>query len=213
MVDIDVVSGSVREDSILGFALSLVGNARWHENWRSLAPSGLLVVVEPESIDVVARSALRFRSERYRGPFVVISERAEDARVAGWLNAGIDLWLPVDVNGWYLVAAIGALARRSAIPDLDAISPESDKILGNARRPLTRMEWELLRYLRSNCSRWVSKHELSLAVLGHPPRGYDDSTLRVHVCRVRRALGNRRDLVESERQKGWRWAEGRRTNA
>jgi two-component system OmpR family response regulator len=76
--------------------------------------------------------------------------------------------------------------------------------------PLTRLEFDLLRYLVAHSDRVVSNAELLDCIVGgvHQP---GSSLLRVHICHLRRKLGSARNSVKTVRGRGF-WFDGRFAN-
>lgn len=206
MVDITIASRFVDRGSSLGGLLGLLGNTHWLERRAIDAVDRarrLLVVADPAPLCELEAVAREFRQRGYTGATALIAERAPDLDVARVLNGGVDLVLPIESNGWYLLAALHAFIRRAL---LDERAGQSDAPAVQSST-LTASQRELLRVLVGRSGAWVTKAELSVALTGHPPRGYDDTTIRVHVHRLRRALGEAGALIESKRNIGWRWIE------
>lgn len=71
---------------------------------------------------------------------------------------------------------------------------------------LTRTEQRILDFLKSRAGAWTSIPQIIVEVLGthHKP---DSPLVRVHVCSIRKKLGDEARRLESDphRERGYRW--------
>lgn len=75
--------------------------------------------------------------------------------------------------------------------------------------PLTRLEFDLLRYLVANADRVVDSIELMATVVGGVHQA-GSSLVRVHICRLRTKLGRVRNSIQTVRGRGF-WFDARYT--
>lgn len=135
-------------------------------------------------------------------PVLVITERGDDVdRIIG-LELGADDYLPKPFNSREVVARIRAILRRTARGAAPVTSQPTTIQLGDlemdlARRRttlsgksvnLTGLEFELLRVFLGAAGQVVSRQDIAREVF-HRPMLAMDRTLSVHVCSLRRKLG------------------------
>jgi two-component system response regulator CpxR len=139
-------------------------------------------------------------------PVILLTARGDDIdRIVG-LEIGADDYVPKPFNPRELTARIQAVLRRTEPRQ----APESrvltvgDVVLDPRARTvvrageqveLTTVEFDLLQALLASAGDVVSRDELTHAVLGRELAPFDRS-IDMHISRVRRKLGERRDGVE-----------------
>jgi DNA-binding response OmpR family regulator len=143
-----------------------------------------------------------------RTPVLMLTARGDDVdRIVG-LELGADDYLPKPFNPRELVARIRAILRRAGDDDPRAIGDrgparlvvddiEMDlgrRVVRRSGMPidLTAVEFHLLEILLGAAGSVVRRHDLAQTVLGRALGPFDRS-LDVHVSRLRKKLGPRRD--------------------
>jgi two-component system response regulator CpxR len=159
-------------------------------------------------LDVVLRGAsgldvLRQIRSESDIPVIVLTERGDDVdRIIG-LELGADDYLPKPFNQRELVARIRAILRRSTrgaspapvqptvlqLGDLEMDLARRQTTLGGKTVTLTGLEFELLRVFLGAAGQVVSRQDIAREVF-HRPMLAMDRTLSVHVCSLRRKLGD-----------------------
>jgi DNA-binding response OmpR family regulator len=97
---------------------------------------------------------------------------------------------PERLSGTYRIAA-----------ELVFIPEKSQLMIDNDLVQLTATELKLVMYLAERAGTWVPSEELLTAVLGRPPRE-DYALIRVHLCNIRRKLGQHAARLTSRRNVG-----------
>lgn len=159
--------------------------------------------------------------------FLVTTQDGAEAGAA-LLSAGADFWLPSSAGPELIASCIVAARRRresqrdvsvwrqGAADDVEgapARSPHSEFALDPRRmtlrigRHLARLsaaEFRICAYLVRHRERWVQDTELRRAVF-RPHAIGSESLVRVHVHKIRKALGNHHQCVQSKRHMGYRF--------
>ncbi len=140
---------------------------------------------------------LRRLRERRRTPVLMLTARGDHVdRVVG-LEMGADDYIPKPFDPRELVARIRAVLRRAEVhaPSERLVNGELRVELAarearyrGAILPLTRLELDLLVTLMRSAGTLVSREHLSRTVLGRTFQS-SDRTLDVHLCNLRRKLG------------------------
>lgn len=160
---------------------------------------------------------LRMRPATARTPIIMLTARtSEGDRVVG-LDAGADDYITKPFSPRELAARVRAVLRRGQpeemaapaiykgarlVADFDAIAIEVD---GRAVR-LTRLEYELLRYLVENRNRVLSRERLLERVWGYD-RMIETRSVDVHVGRLRAKLGAAGKQIETVVGLGYKFVE------
>ena len=136
-------------------------------------------------------------------PIILLTARGDDVdRIIG-LELGADDYLPKPFNQRELVARIRAILRRSTrgaapapvqptvlqLGDLEMDLARRQTTLGGKTVTLTGLEFELLRVFLGAAGQVVSRQDIAREVF-HRPMLAMDRTLSVHVCSLRRKLGD-----------------------
>lgn len=130
-------------------------------------------------------------------PIVFLTARAgEDDRVAG-LRSGADDYVVKPFSPRELVARVGAVLRRTAVPaaasygagELSVDAESREVTVAGTPVELTRTEFDLLGVLAERPGRVLSRAELLARVQGYDFAGYD-RTIDAHVKNLRRKLGD-----------------------
>lgn len=158
--------------------------------------------------------------------FLVTTQGGADAGAA-LLSAGADFWLPNSAGPELIASCIVAARRRregqrdvsvwrqGATDDVEsAPAPASSEFALDPRRMTFRVgrhlarlsaaEFRICAYLVRHSERWVQDTELRRAVF-RPHATGSDSLVRVHVHKIRKALGNHHQCVQSKRNMGYRF--------
>lgn len=145
---------------------------------------------------------LKHVRSRSRVPIIMLTARGgESDRIRG-LELGADDYLPKPFNPRELLARIKAIFRRSepSLPVSDAgeLLQDGDLKLhltarkafrGNEELHLTAVEFNLLEHLVRSTGQVLKRRDLALLILGRPLE-YDDRSLDVHVCNLRKKIGD-----------------------
>jgi DNA-binding response OmpR family regulator len=162
---------------------------------------------------------LRLLRSHCNMPIVILSEDSNDSERIIALEMGADDSIPKPCSPGELVARIRAILRRTQ-PDINAEEPDVISVgtmtIWPRRRmasidgkplPLTSTEFSLLELLSRHAGSVISKHDLTLAVLGRPLTAYDRS-IDVHISSIRQKLGPRPDdlpWIHTVRGKGYQF--------
>lgn len=158
---------------------------------------------------------LRSRPETMSMPIIMLTARtSENERVAG-LDMGADDYVIKPFSLRELSARVRAVLRRkpAAAPaaiyegkhlraDFDAVRIEADGV----PVPLTRREFELLRFLVENRNRVLSRDRLLERVWGYE-KTIETRSVDVHVGRLRSKLGSAGAQIETVVGLGYRFVE------
>jgi two-component system, OmpR family, alkaline phosphatase synthesis response regulator PhoP len=160
---------------------------------------------------------LRERDESRHLPIIMLTARTtENDRVAG-LDLGADDYMTKPFSLRELSSRVRAVMRRSSAPqerpavsyrgahltaDFDAVAVAVD----GRPVPLTRREFELLRYLVQNRNRVISRDRLLERVWGYE-RLVETRSVDVHVGRLRSKLGDAGRQIETVIGLGYRFNE------
>jgi DNA-binding response OmpR family regulator len=160
-----------------------------------------LVLLDLALPDVDGVELFREIQSRRSIPVIMVTARdAEADRVLG-LEMGADDYVTKPFSPRELIARVRAVLRRgdpvewsddSAIALGDVrIDPRTRGVtVGSTSVDLTRMEFDLLRYLLAQPGRVFNRAQLLEAVWGYPSE-VDTRTVDVHVAQLRRKLGER----------------------
>ncbi|RKY19101.1 MAG: DNA-binding response regulator, partial [Planctomycetota bacterium] len=152
-------------------------------------------------------------------PIVMVTAKGDEADVVLGLGLGADDYVPKPFSPKELVARIRAVLRRSASSvDHDEqrrivcgpleIDPTRHKVLLSGRElGLTATEFRILHYLAGSPGRVFSRDQILAFALG-PHAVVTDRSVDVHVRAIRQKLAEARDLIETVRGIGYRFAEG-----
>jgi DNA-binding response OmpR family regulator len=186
-----------------GHAVRSVGDG--FSAFREVSRAGLdAVVLDLPLPDIDGGDALRMIRGISQVPVLVAMARDEDEEIVNLLNAGADDCLVKPFSGGQLAARLGAVLRRAQLSRSAAV-PESaasvavgdlriDRLartasLGERELRLTRREFDLLWFLAQHAGQVVSKRRILTEVWREPY--IDDQTIDVHLCALRRKLGER----------------------
>jgi two-component system response regulator CpxR len=156
---------------------------------------------------------LRRIRERCQLPVLMLTAKtARCDRVRGF-ELGADDYLPKPFFPEELLARVRAILRRVSpassrapealeVGELRLLPGTRDAYFRRQRLELTAMECEILEQLMRSCGRVVSRDHLSFHLYNRPASPYDRS-LDTHMSRIRRKMGDGRDLILSVRGTGY----------
>jgi DNA-binding response OmpR family regulator len=159
----------------------------------------LLVAEGADPIAPIQRCARELRAQ-----VLVACEHAEGCEVGRWARAGVNNCFVGPESLEELYAAVRAGAPSDSL-DVRLDANDLAIEVAGARTRLTRTQFRLLQHLRANTGRWVTARELVKEALGtHHEDG--SALVRVHIHAIRRALGPRALLIETDpaRARGYR---------
>ncbi len=174
---------------------------------REVTRAGLdAVILDLHLPDIYGGDALRMIRGISQVPVLVATARNEDQEIIDLLNAGADDYLVKPFSGGQLTARLGAVLRRGRGPrstagpdapaagavvvgDLQIDQLARTAVLGDRELCLTRREFDLLWFLAQHIGQVVSKRRILAEVWCEPY--IDDQTIDVHLCALRRKLGER----------------------
>lgn len=151
-------------------------------------------------------------------PVVMVTAKGDEADVVLGLGLGADDYVTKPFSPKELVARIKAVMRRSrgttevdegrivVIGDV-CVDPSRHRVtVGDTEVGLTATEFRILHYLAVSPGRVFSRDQILSHALG-PNAVVTDRSVDVHVRSIRKKLGERRDLVQTVRGVGYRFAE------
>lgn len=153
-------------------------------------------------------------------PVIMVTAKGEVDDVVAGLEAGADDYIAKPFSNKELLARIKAVIRRGAWDEpQDAGTPERIVLEGvvidsgrhvvlvdGEEAPLTATEFKLLHFLASHPGRVFTRDQLIARVSGGNA-SIIDRNVDVHVGSIRKKLGARRELIETVRGVGYRFAE------
>lgn len=150
------------------------------KNWTE-APAALLIFVCTEITDKVNDvKSIRSVSDV---PIIMITEMISNAQTADFLNAGVDLVMPMPIHPRVLTSYVRALLRRAradpllSTPMLDldsiALNPSTRTVRVHGKEPqrLTQLEFQLLYVLMTNRGLAIPTDVLVERVWGYSEKG------------------------------------------
>ena len=150
---------------------------------------------------------------------IMVTAKGEESDVVLGLGLGADDYVLKPFKTNELVARVKAVLRRtredSRLPDdrrtivhgALRIDPERHKVtVAGADLDLTATEFRILHYLASRPGRVFTRDQILTASMG-PNSMVLERNIDVHVRSIRRKLGDHRDLIETVRAIGYRFAE------
>jgi two-component system, OmpR family, response regulator CpxR len=155
---------------------------------------------------------LRLLRRQSEVPVIMLTARTtQEDRVAG-LDAGADDYLPKPFGTAELLARIRAVLRRAGRPpkEPDVLDAGAVRLILSAREvtvegaavSLTTVEYDILEFLAHAAGRVVTRDELTSALYRRRATKFD-RTLDMHICNLRKKLGERGDLIRTVRGVGY----------
>lgn len=151
-------------------------------------------------------------------PIVMVSAKGDEADVVLGLGLGADDYVAKPFSAREVVARVAAVLRRVRSSDEEEplrtvvqgelrIDPGRHRVTWGERTiELTATEFRILHYLGCYPGRVFSRDQILVHALG-PNVEVTDRSVDVHVRSIRKKLGPQRDLVETVRGIGYRFAE------
>jgi two-component system phosphate regulon response regulator PhoB len=151
-------------------------------------------------------------------PIVMVTAKGDEADVVLGLGLGADDYVAKPFSAREVVARVAAVLRRVRSTDDEdrirtvvqgelRIDPTRHRVSWGARTiELTVTEFRILHYLALSPGRVFSREQILVHALG-PNVEVTDRSVDVHVRSIRKKLGAQRDLVETVRGIGYRFAE------
>jgi two-component system response regulator CpxR len=155
---------------------------------------------------------LRLLRRQSSVPVIMLTARTTQVdRVMG-LDAGADDYLPKPFGTAELLARIRAVLRRvgRSSREPEVLEMSGVRLISTAREvvsngtpvPLTTVEYDLLEFLAHAAGRVVSRDELTAALYQRKTSPFDRS-LDMHVCNIRKKLGDNGELIRTVRGVGY----------
>ena len=170
----------------------------------------------PDSTGLELTRLLRRDAANRDLPIIMLTARAEEADKVTGLDSGADDYITKPFSTRELLARIGALLRRSAPAEDEAIiagdlqlDPVSHRVtFRDTEVGLGPTEYRLLKFLMTNPDRVYSRSQLLDFVWGQNVY-VEERTVDVHVRRLRKALEpfGAEKLVQTVRGAGYRFSE------
>jgi two-component system response regulator CpxR len=194
-----------------GFRLDAVHDGR-RGVASSLAGGHDLILLDVMMPELDGFEVLRLVRRRSQVPVIMLTARTtQEDRVAG-LDAGADDYLPKPFGTAELLARVRAVLRRAGLTSYEPEVLEAGgvKLIPSAREvfsdgspvALTTVEYEILDFLIHAAGRIVSRGELMAAIYRRRSSKFD-RTLDMHVCNLRRKLGNHGARISTVRSVGY----------
>ena len=151
-------------------------------------------------------------------PVVMVTAKGEETDVVLGLGLGADDYVPKPFRNKELVARVKAVLRRTArevVADDERQITHGDLRMDPTRHKawaaereleLTATEFRILQLLASHPGRIFTRAQILTASRGEDAAAYERS-VDAHVRTVRKKLGELRDLIETVRSIGYRFAE------
>lgn len=146
-----------------------------------------------------------------RQPIIMLTAKTSDDDIITGLSLGADDYVAKPFSVAQLVLRVKAVLRRAGVGEegertlelADGICVDLDNLSGTngeTEIAFTRREADLLRYLRANCERPVSRDELLNKVWGYDRNAaIETRTVDIHIAKLRRKVeadpGSPRNLV------------------
>ena len=179
---------------------------------RALAGDHDLVLLDVMLPGVDGFDLLRLLRRQSEIPVIMLTARTtQEDRVAG-LEAGADDYLPKPFGTAELLARIRAVLRRTgrAPKESAVLAAGAVRLIPSARAVtvegsavgLTTVEYDILEFLLHAAGRVVSRDELTSALYRRRATKFD-RTLDMHICNLRKKLGEHGDLIRTVRGVGY----------
>lgn len=150
-------------------------------------------------------------------PVILLTAKGDEEDIIRGLKSGADDYIPKPFSVRELLARVEAVLRRSnkLIAESEMIEVAGMQldprnlvlVRGTEKIELTRRETDILRYLKKNNDRPVSRHELLKEVWGYGNTQMDTRTVDIHITKLRRKIGDDADeprIILTIRGEGYR---------
>lgn len=176
-------------------------------------------IVESEKVDVIVLDIMMPKMDgltcyetikKYNIPTIILSARGEEYDKLLGFNLGVDDYLTKPFSPKELMARIKAVMKRyvtdsftyeSLYVDFDSHVVKID----DEEVKLTPKEFELLAFFINNQNKAIARETLLSKIWGYDFYG-DDRTIDTHIKMLRGNLGKYRDLIETVRGVGYKFA-------
>jgi two-component system response regulator RegX3 len=160
----------------------------------------------------------QLRAELPRLPILMLTALGAEDDVLRGFRSGSDDYVTKPFSISELLARVEALLRRSGklerpceevfeMGDWQIDATERVARLGESVTPLTRREVEMLALLAREKGRIVSRRTLLAEVWGFDtPERIETRTVDMHIAKLRKKLGEARELIETVRGEGYRFS-------
>jgi len=151
-------------------------------------------------------------------PIIMVTAKGEEADVVLGLGMGADDYVPKPFSPKEVTARVKAVLRRAAL-DTESdekrvvsrgpleVDPTRHRVsVGENEVPLTATEFRILHFLAARPGRVFEREQILSFALG-PNTVVTDRSVDVHIRAIRKKLGDYRDLIETVRGIGYRFAE------
>lgn len=151
-------------------------------------------------------------------PIIMVTAKGEEADVVLGLGMGADDYVPKPFSPKEVTARVKAVLRRAML-DTESdekrvvsrgpleVDPTRHKVsVGETEVPLTATEFRILHFLAARPGRVFEREQILSFALG-PNTVVTDRSVDVHIRAIRKKLGDYRDLIETVRGIGYRFAE------
>jgi DNA-binding response OmpR family regulator len=159
---------------------------------------------------------LRSNRKTAQVPIIIVSAKGEESDIVVGLELGADDYVTKPFNMPILIARINALLRRfqtseapPKIVSIGSLEIDTDRHLVTVEGEavsLTRTEFGILYALATAKGRVLTRNQLIDEAIGSDAL-VTDRTIDVHVTSLRSKLGEARELIETVRGVGYRFAE------
>ena len=187
---------------------------------RRMAPDLILLDLMLPGLDGIEVCRQLKRDDAMRSIAVVmLTAKSEESDVILGLGLGADDYIGKPFSAKEVVARVKAVLRRTSTQgQVDAergtlvrgplrVDPSRHKVtVADADVPVTATEFRILHYLASRPGRVFSRQQILEAAIGPSPMVLDRNA-DVHIRSIRKKLGEHRDLIETVRGVGYRFAE------
>jgi DNA-binding response OmpR family regulator len=205
-----------------GFQVASSSNGR--EGLRRVQsefPALLILDLMPPGLDgiEVCREVKTHPSTR-QIPVLIVSAKGEESDVVLGLGVGADDYITKPFSPRELIARVRAVLRRGPLRDsapaqervaADGVLVDSGRhevVVDGELVPFTATEFRLLHYIASHPGRVFTRDQLLTSVVGNDVVVIDRN-IDVHIRSVRKKLGMHRDMIETIRGVGYRFADRR----
>lgn len=176
----------------------------------------ILDLMLPQRSGREVASLLRADSATRQIPIIMLTALTAEHDIVTGLQIGADDYVTKPFSMEVLMARVAAvLRRRAGVTENDSVLRAGAVTLDRARHvvevegqpvAVTLTEFRLLEALIAARARVLSRDQLMAKVMG-PDIAVTDRTIDVHITSLRRKLGSCRDLVETVRGVGYRFAD------
>lgn len=182
---------------------------------RALSNTFTLLILDVMLPGIDGFEVLRRLRAQSQLPVLMLTAKGEHGERVRGLDMGADDYLPKPFDPEELVARMGAILRRviarppeTAAPleigDLKLIPGSRSAYFRGRNLELTAMECEILESLMRSSGRVVSRDQLSLQLYNRVALPLDRS-IDTHVSRIRRKIGEDREMIFSVRGTGYQF--------